>query len=475
MKSIKANFFKISNKGFGDGIIYAFGVILSKALPFVLLPIYTRIFTVAEYGRIEFLLLCTAGLSVILNAGMDAVQSVYFHNTKKRRQEKTSLLIGNILQIRIIWSFIVLAVLSILIPVISSIFDKSELDINEFMLIFMNAFLVQIMSQAVEIFRLTYKPWTYVVITLLYSLLSASSSIVLVLIYKLNIIGYLLGVSFSALTATILAMYLIRSHVILVPIRKKIAYLLLSVGLPLIPSEIALYILTSQDRWFLKYFYGDEEFGLYSVGAKYALIISVFVEAFRKTWWPIAVRLMYEENSKKVIKKVFNLYVYLGSIMVILISYISQFIIKLMVPDIYINSSKIVGILALIQIYFGLYLIVSIGIWRAKKTGINFIIAGVCVVIGSSISLILVPNFGYYGAALSSVLGFSAWIIITLKISEKNWTIDFDTTVLYSNLLIVSTYLYINILITTNLGIITAFFIAILSSWNYFYLKKYEI
>ena len=49
-----------------DSVIYGVGGALAKGVSFFLLPIYTRIFTLAEYGAIEMLTVMTSFLAAIL-------------------------------------------------------------------------------------------------------------------------------------------------------------------------------------------------------------------------------------------------------------------------------------------------------------------------------------------------------------------------------------------------------------------------
>ena len=67
-----------------DSVIYGIGGILAKAVSFLLLPVYTRIFSPDEYGTIEMLTVICSFLSSILVLGMDSAQSMYFFKLKKK-------------------------------------------------------------------------------------------------------------------------------------------------------------------------------------------------------------------------------------------------------------------------------------------------------------------------------------------------------------------------------------------------------
>jgi len=65
-----------------DSLIYGIGGVLAKGIGFFLLPVYTRIFTPADYGTIEMLTVLNSFLGSILVMGMDSAQSFYFFEQK---------------------------------------------------------------------------------------------------------------------------------------------------------------------------------------------------------------------------------------------------------------------------------------------------------------------------------------------------------------------------------------------------------
>lgn len=61
-----------------DSLIYGLGGILAKSISFFTLPIFTRIFSPADYGTIEMLTVMRSFLAAILVMSMDSSQSMYF-------------------------------------------------------------------------------------------------------------------------------------------------------------------------------------------------------------------------------------------------------------------------------------------------------------------------------------------------------------------------------------------------------------
>ena len=58
--------------------MYGIGGVLAKSISFFTIPIYTRIFSPADYGKIEMLLIICNFIGAVLVMGLDAAQSNYF-------------------------------------------------------------------------------------------------------------------------------------------------------------------------------------------------------------------------------------------------------------------------------------------------------------------------------------------------------------------------------------------------------------
>ena len=65
-----------------DISIYGLGLISSKAIIFLTIPIYTRIFSIEEYGIIELLMTWASIIGILMNIGLDTTLSYYFMETK---------------------------------------------------------------------------------------------------------------------------------------------------------------------------------------------------------------------------------------------------------------------------------------------------------------------------------------------------------------------------------------------------------
>jgi O-antigen/teichoic acid export membrane protein len=230
----------------------------------------------------------------------------------------------------------------------------------------------------------------------------------------------------SAVAVAIFGCYKIRHYLDFSRIHTNWWPKLLRFGFPLLPAGMAMYFMNTSDRWFINYYHGEEALGLFSIGAKFALIMALVVETFRKAWWPIAMDSMYTENGEAVFRVIGRIYIGLGSIAVITLTIMSPWLVRFMTGPKFHSAWPIVGIMAWQSLLYGFFLIASIGIWKAEKTYLNLYLMGGAALVGILLNWLLVPSFGAIGSAIANVLTYIVWIVSSLIISEKYWKVSFN-------------------------------------------------
>lgn len=81
-----------------DTVVYGLGGVFAKSVAFLMLPVYTRIFTTANYGTIEMLTVISGFLGANLVMGMDSAQSMYFFKYQEEGKALQARLVSAILQ-----------------------------------------------------------------------------------------------------------------------------------------------------------------------------------------------------------------------------------------------------------------------------------------------------------------------------------------------------------------------------------------
>jgi len=426
---------------------------LAKGVSFFLLPVYTRIFTPADYGTIEMLTVISSFLAAILVMGMDSAQSMYFFKHKEEGHKVQARIVSSILQWRLIWGAAIVLIATLLSPLLNVAFFNGKLGWEYFAIAFVGTLFAQIMSQSAEVMRLLYRPWGYIGITIAQSLLAAILVLTAVLVFDHGIMGFFLGTAAASIGVAGLGWFLIREYLTFERLHVDWWPQLVRFGAPLVPAGLAMYFMTTADRWFVSYYHGEEALGIFAVGAKFALLMAVGVETFRKAWWPIAMDAMHSDDGPETFRMISRLYMGLGVAAVIILTLLSPWLVRFLTAPTFHSAWPIVGILAWQSLFYGFFLIASAGIWKAEKTYLNLYLMGGAAIVGLLLNWLLVPAYGGVGAAIATVITYFGWIVASMVMSERLWLVSFPLKLFFVQVVvaagIVAWYLMTDI--TTNL------------------------
>jgi O-antigen/teichoic acid export membrane protein len=412
-----------------DTIIYGIGGVVARGVGFFLLPVYTRIFTPADYGKIELLVVICAIVGTIVVAGTDSAMSFYFNEQSEHGRDAQGRVVTSVLQLRLFWGAIVIITAILLSPLIDIVFQK-EFSTNLLVLALVGAFLSRLMAPAIEVFRLSFRPWRYVGIALTNSLLTAAAIIVLVVRYDMGVLGYFIGICTGAAAAGVVGWWGIRQYLAWSGISRDWWTRLLKFGIPLVPAGLAMYVLNTADRWCIMRYHSDTVLGIYAVGAKFALLISLIVLTFRQAWWPTALKAMHDPEGPAVFRTVARLYLGGGTIAIIWLTAVAPFLTAWLTPPAYHQAFRIIGPLSWSALLYGFYLIACAGIWKAEKTIWTSVTMAAAAILNVLLNFLLVPKFGGLGAAIGTSVSFLCWNIAGLLISERLWRVGYALLVL---------------------------------------------
>ena len=411
-----------------DSLVYGVGAILAKGIGLFLLPLYTRIFPPADYGVIEMLTVMATFLSALLVMGMDSAQSFYFFAEKDGGRAAQARLVGAILQWRLSWGVAIVIVATAMAPLLNRLFFDAALEWRHFAVAFAGALAIQLMSQSVEIFRLLYRPWPYVLVTLGQALLAAALVLALVLGLHQGIFGYFLGTTIASVVAAAGGWFLVRHHVDLSAWHSGWWPRLLRFGVPLVPAGIAMYAMSTCDRWFVQHYQGAAALGVYAVGAKFGLIMALGIETFRKAWWPIAMDAMHSADGPETFRSISRLFMGVGVAAVVYLAFLAPWLVEWFAAPEFHAAWEIVGTLAWPSLFYGFYLVASAGIWKCEKTRYSMLLMSAAALLNCILNWALVPRLGGIGAAVATAVAYFALVLASLLVSERLWKVGFPLT-----------------------------------------------
>ncbi len=207
---------------------------------------------------------------------------------------------------------------------------------------------------------------------------------------------------------------------------------LLAFGLPYIPSTLAVVLMDLVDRFILKAIKGYEILGVYHANYKLAMIMALFVAAFRFAWHPFFLSTSKEAHAKQVFAKVLTYFMTACVGVYLFISFFVQDLVHLRFGSVYLigpeywSGLSVVPIVMLAYIFYGAYLNFLIGVHLEKKTGYLPFITGLGLAVNIIGNLLLIPSLGMHGAAWATVASYIVMAASLYVVGQRLYRIEYE-------------------------------------------------
>jgi len=410
-----------------DTVIYGLGSSIKKFIGFFLLPFYTRALTPSDYGIIATLGTAIFFMTAFLSLGLNQGAGRYFFMAKTAK-EKGQILF-NLLVFRLLVVIPSIG-LSFFSKQISGALFKSE---SYSGVVFLSCMILPIMvlnSDQENIYRYFREPWQFNVITIARIILGMSFGISLVVVLKKGVYGAQLASLASRLIIFILSF--------LIFTRKKFVYSfnwywakrMLKFSLPLVFAAIASWVFYSSDRFFILYFKDTVEVGLYSIGGTLSQPLSLLNTAIKMSYGPLIYSMYEAEASLNKTKtknnstSIWIFYLIVSITIGIFLSVFSVNLIRLITTPAYLDGALAMPFLIFASIANMSVTIVALGMALKEKSGYFAILLGISALLNVGLNFYFVPNFGFIGAAITTLLSTVAYFFLTYYISQKLFFVE---------------------------------------------------
>ena len=410
-------------------LIYGLGHIMARLVTFLLLPLYTHTFTQEEYGAIS-LAYAFMGFAIILyRYGMDTALMKFSIQSKGVDQKQYTSVI-------IITQFITSIIFSLILYLLRYDIAEFVLGINRpdwmlslIIILFLDAF----WNLPMLILRSEEKAITFISFSLVNVTITMALNIYFVVHLNDGVDGVLKANIIASGLVSLLSLPIIFRITKIKFFKKKILLKVLYFSLPFLPAGIFTMIMELSDRYIIEWLLGTAEVGLYSAGKKMGMLGLTAVMGFNMGWTPFFLKRGKNKNAKKEFKIITTIFLgvmgYVCFLVSLWISELMQFSVfgSTLIGVEFWDCEPIVSLILLGYFFFGTYVIQLPGVYIKEITGWIplFRIIGASVLVLSSI--IIIPIFGIYGAAIAVVIAFfSMSLSIYLKVQtvysvSYNW------------------------------------------------------
>lgn len=424
----------------GETAIYGVSSILGRFLNWLLVPLYTYVFAPQEYGVVTNLMSYVAILLVLLTYGME---TGFFRFANKEKDSSLTFSTGFIslfsstcfflllivlflnplsrfLNVEGNSEYIILLALTIGFDAITALpFAKLRMENKAFR--YAGLKLINIFSNlGINLFFLVLCPW----------LQKHFPGIPVETIWNAEIgIGYIFyAFCFSAILNFILLLpdILRVKHSFNWALLKEI----LAYSWPILIVSICGMININLDKMLMPELIPDDkdplfQTGIYGANYKLAVIMTLFIQAFRYAFEPFFFSQSNEENSKQVYADVLKYFTIFGMFIFLGVMFYLD-IVKLFIGSNYHEGIRIVPFVLMGNFFFGVFFSLSLWYKLSDKTFYGAIIAVIGSVITIVLNIILVPIIGYMGAAYAVLACFFIMTVISYTLGQKHYPVPYD-------------------------------------------------
>jgi len=426
----------------GDTAIYGVSSIVGRFLNWWLVPYHTGIFKPDEYGVVTNLYSYVAFAMVLLTYGMET--GFFRFASRSNDQEKVystsviSLFSTSLLFIILVWFFrtdlaslmqyphhpeyVWWLALTVSIDACTAI-PFAQLRLKNRPMKFLFVKMVNIgLNIGFNVFFLSLCPF----------LLKHFPDSFIRHLYSPEIgVGYVFIANLLASLSTLFLLYFEIFKIKLV-FDRKLLLKMLDYSFPILVVGVAGMVNQNIDKILLLFLLPESQdpmfqVGIYGANYKLAVLMNMFIQAFRYAFEPFFFSRSSSESADdpKIYAIVMKYFVIFGLIIFLGMMFYLD-IVKLLIAAEYHEGLKVVPLILLANLFFGIFFTLSIWFKLKDMTRYGAYIALLGAVITLALNFLLIPTMGYMGSAVAVLVCFLVMMIVCYFFGQKYYPIPYD-------------------------------------------------
>jgi O-antigen/teichoic acid export membrane protein len=399
-----------------DTLIYGIASVLTKGLAIILLPLYTRVMSPADYGVYD--LLITLGALANLVVALEVSQGMARHwADAETLPEKVGFASTSLAFTLLMYALFLAGGLIWALPLTQLLLGSDEL-LVAFRLgvafITANGIYYLLLNQ----FRWELRSKAYAVVSVLYAALTLGFAALLCLGLGLGLEGVMLAQLGAALCALLCSAWLLRgSFRPLFELDKLLTMLRFSA--PLVPAGLAIFISLYINRFALNHYASLVEVGLFGLGSRIAGLAVLLILGVQAALTPPIYQHYRAPETPARIARLFGWFMAVALSGCLFLALFARELLMLFATPDYIGAAGLVVFLGPALLLSQMYIFAP-GIAIRKKTYLQLWVTLLAALISIISNWLLVPRWGVYGAALatlaSSATFFLAWVVVSQRL-----------------------------------------------------------
>jgi O-antigen/teichoic acid export membrane protein len=408
-------------------------------LSFMLVPLYTSVLPVKEYGEVSIIFSWIVLFNVVLAYGMETAFFRFYH------KEANKSLVISTATISLIFSSLLFLITAFTFRDIISELSGINVEYITFTILVLTLDALVIIPFAW--LRAKEKPLKYAIIKIVNVFVNLSLNVFFLLILprlistdKDSVWNYLYlpnnEIAYIFISMVIASGF---TFLIMTPFYTRIKYTF-QVGLwknmmhyayPVLFAGIAFAINETFDRilldWLLPANVSETAVGAYTACYKLAIFMTLFATAFRMGIEPFFFSQAQNKNAPETYALITRYFVALGGVILLAVVVFSDLLKLLLIRDsAYWEAMQIVPLILLANFCLGIYHNLSVWYKITDRTRFGAYISAIGAIITLVINFMLIPSMSYMGSAIATVSAYGSMMLLSYWLGQKYYPIPYN-------------------------------------------------
>lgn len=400
-----------------DSAIYGVAQVLVRGLSIVLLPLFTRVLSPTEYGVLDILTVFAslASVAVALEITQGMARSLADASDEGDKAGYTSTAFW--FAASAYGAFGALALLTA--PWVSNLLLGSP----AYALVVRVATIAicanGMFSVAQNQLRWQLQPARYSLSSVVYTSVSLTLALVLVVALHWGVSGILAGQIGGAAVGTGLAIWFARGRYRRLLDREKLREML-RFSLPLVPSGIGVFATLYVDRIAIKHLMTLADVGVFGVAYRLAGVVTLLLLGVQAALTPLVFTRYRDPDTPSQLARIFRYFCVLALMLCLGLTLFAPEILAFFAAPEYGAGAAVVPLLAPAMLLLGMYIFAP-GLDLARRTGVVAAINLLVGALNAALNFALIPRFGIRGAATATLVSAAVLFGVYMAFSQRHY------------------------------------------------------
>lgn len=414
-------------KGFGSiaksslirgSIVYGTSSMLSRAIPFFLLPVLTHYLSPSQFGLVSSIFVIQAVLSIVLDFGVSNYVSINYY----QRHEQLPIIFSEAIAV-----YVGMSLVSIPVCLLADLLKPGIFQVSKVWIVCMvvSTGMRLIYNMLMMYWQLEQRPFLYLIFQNLSTLFETLFTLLFVIGFRFGWEGragsnFLVG----GIAGLFSIFFFVKKFDLKIISNSYRQILSVAIdGSPMIMHGVGAWLITSMDRYLVTAFVSPYSGGIYSLASQMASIVGFITAAFNQAWAPYLYKTLSQNihGSKQKLVKITYIYA-LTLIMICIACYIAfAHIIPLIFARSYGSATKYLPLMLGQMFFWGMYYMVTNYVFYAKKTRRLALVTLANGVFSFAINMIAIPRYGAWGCAFAGLISSCSYFFSVLYLSNKSY------------------------------------------------------